>query len=72
MMVNDIEIAAVVIHSEEAPLMSRWDTADAGVIYTLELPDAGVSIPLMEVQVRALGAAILSATLDEVDEDDDL
>jgi hypothetical protein len=71
MMAADIDLAPTTVHTESVPLVSRWDTDDAGTIYVLDIDDAGVSVPLLEHQVRALGAAILAATLDEIDEDDE-
>lgn len=60
---NPVE-GSVVIRTEAIPLVERW-----GDVYVVTFDDADVSIRLTEGQVRGLGARILAATLDEIDDD---
>ena len=62
---NPIE-AATVIRTLGVPLVERWDDA-----YVVTFEDAAVSVTLTEEQVRGLGARILAATLDEIDDMDE-
>jgi hypothetical protein len=61
--------APVTIRTDALPLVERWDEPD-GPTYVVTFEDATVSVRLTEAQVRALGSRILSATLDELEDDD--
>lgn len=64
----DIADQPTTIATSEAPIVSRWDTDDAGPVYLVEFTGERVSVRLTEEQVRQLGARILWSTLADDDE----